>query len=155
MCASQIRIHPRTHECTWPAPRARPPPPPLPLGHPPLPRFPCTRCRSERRRASRVVQYCQTWRRIYSPSGFRASLLPGVTGSLGMDASSSSSKHTARPSEGATAQLVSFSDSRESRTRGNETRLPLFSQQRGSQEHDLAASSERRGGDHRPQENPR
>jgi len=42
----------------------------------------------ERSRAV-VIQYSQTWRRIYSPSGFLASLLPGVTGLLGMDASSS------------------------------------------------------------------
>lgn len=63
-----------------------------PLSHPPLPRFPCTRCLSERSRAI-VIQYCQTWRRIYNPSGFLVSLLPGVTGLLGMDASSSLSTY--------------------------------------------------------------
>lgn len=62
-----------------------------PVNYPPLPRFPCTRCLCERSRAG-VLQYCQSWRRIYNPSGFLVSLLPGVTGSLGMDGSSSSSK---------------------------------------------------------------
>lgn len=62
-----------------------------PLSYPPLPRFPCTRRLSERSRAV-VIQYCQTWRRIYNPSGFLVSLLPGVTALLGMDASSSLSE---------------------------------------------------------------
>lgn len=63
-----------------------------PLSYPPLPRFPCTRCLRERSRAI-VLQYCQSWRRIYNPSGFLVSLLPGVTELLGMDASSSLSKY--------------------------------------------------------------
>lgn len=74
---------------------ARPAPPSggshPPVNYTPLPRFPCTRCLRERSRAG-VLQYCQSWRRIYNPSGFLVSLLHGVTGSLGMDASSSSSK---------------------------------------------------------------
>lgn len=43
-----------------------------------------------------VTQYSQTWRRIYSPSGFLVSLLPGVTALLGMDASSSLSNYPTR-----------------------------------------------------------
>lgn len=44
----------------------------------------------ERSRAT-VIQYCQTWRRTYNPTGFLVSLLPGVMGLLGTDASSLSS----------------------------------------------------------------
>lgn len=62
------------------------------LSHPPLPRFPCTRCLGERSRAI-VIQYCQTWRRSYNPSGFLVSRLPGVMVLLGMDVSSSLSKY--------------------------------------------------------------
>lgn len=78
-----------------------------PRSHPPLPRFPCTRCPRERSRAI-VIQYCQTWRRIYNPSGFLVSLLPGVTGLLGMDASSSLSNH---PSKGTRLEFFPLSSS--------------------------------------------
>uniref|UniRef100_A0A3B4ESL4 Pleckstrin homology domain-containing family A member 5-like n=1 Tax=Pundamilia nyererei TaxID=303518 RepID=A0A3B4ESL4_9CICH len=72
------------------------------LSHPPLPRFPCTRCLGERSRAI-VIQYCQTWRRSYNPSGFLVSRLPGVMVLLGMDVSSSLSKY---PFQRQTLQVI-------------------------------------------------
>lgn len=79
----------------FPLPRGGTPTSHPPVNPLPLPRLPCTRCLPaclrQRSRAG-VLQYCQSWRRIYSPTGFLVSLLPGVTDSLGMDASSSSSK---------------------------------------------------------------
>uniref|UniRef100_A0A3Q2V6W4 Pleckstrin homology domain containing A5 n=1 Tax=Haplochromis burtoni TaxID=8153 RepID=A0A3Q2V6W4_HAPBU len=72
------------------------------LSHPPLPRFPCTRCLGERSRAI-VIQYCQTWRRSYNPSGFLVSRLPGVMVLLRMDVSSSLSKY---PFQRQTLQVI-------------------------------------------------
>lgn len=80
-----------------------------PLCHPPLPRFPCTRCLRERSRAG-VLQSYQSWRRIYNPSGFLVSLLRGVTGSLEMDVSSSSSNYPFKQSDSSCSSRVTVTD---------------------------------------------
>lgn len=97
-----------------------------------------------------TVTYCQTWRRSYSPSGYRVCLLLGVTGSLGMDASSSSSKYPLNE-QGLSDHYPFF-------LRANSpwyNQCVSLSYQRRSQEYNLAASRERRSADHRTQKNSR
>lgn len=102
---SVLLLFSHTHERALPACSAPCPP----LRHPPLPRFPCTRCLGERSRAI-VIQYCQTWRRSYNPSGFLVSRLPGVMVLLGMDASSSLSKYPFQRRTHQVIRLVSYSN---------------------------------------------
>lgn len=103
----------------------------------------------ERSRAA-VGQCEQSWRRSRSRSGSPLCLRPGVSGWLGMDGSSALSKYPS--GDGGSGRFCPF------RVRGKKRSaelndFSLLSQQRRSQEHDLAASRQRGGGADRTQEN--